>query len=493
MRPELVTVIPLFIALGGVVTYIWAKLLTSRARRWTGSFAAIWLLSAFGLLLFASGGTSGDNASTIFPVLTASYLGITLGLLATGIGALAAWASQGRIDPHGPVHLYYPLLLFALAGTAVIGLCTDLFTMFVAVELSSISCYTLVAYNYRQNPRALSAAIKYLVQGVAGTITALMGIALLYLAGHTLTISELPAALATADPLIIGFAAILIVVGYGVKLAIVPLHTWLPDTYVMAPSGVTAILTGATKAGVLVALFLSLSALPTSFGTPVFIGIALCLLAVLTMTVGNLLALIQPDLTRVLAYSSIAQMGYILLAFGIGLQYNLLLGIEAGIFFVIAYGVMKGGAFLAADQFVHAAGSPETAHMKGLGIRHPALGLSFTVFILGLIGIPLTAGFLGKLLIVQAGVAASTIFGTVLVLILAANSVLSLGYYVPILSTLLFQENEHAPVTRIGVPLTITLSVVALAGITIYFGLFPQALFSVIAQFSGSLLPGGVP
>jgi NADH:ubiquinone oxidoreductase subunit 2 (subunit N) len=320
-----------------------------------------------------------------------------------------------------------------------------------------------------------------------------MGIALLYLAGQTLTISELPAALATADPLLVGFAAILILVGYGVKLAIVPLHTWLPDTYVMAPSGVTAILTGGTKAGVLVALFLSLSALPASFGTPVFIGIALCLLAVLTMTVGNLLALIQPDLTRVLAYSSIAQMGYILLAFGIALQYNLLLGIEAGIFYVIAYGVMKGGAFLAADQFVLAAGSPATARMKGLGMRYPVLGLSFTVFILGLIGVPLTAGFLGKLLIIQAGVAVSTIFGMALVLILAANSVISLGYYVPILSTLLFHENEHAPANRIGVPLTITLSVAALAGITLYFGLFPQPLFSLIAQFSGSLLPGGVP
>ena len=198
-----------------------------------------------------------------------------------------------------------------------------------------------------------------------------MGIALLYLAGQTLTISELPAALATADPLIIGFAAILILVGYGVKLAIVPLHTWLPDTYVMAPSGVTAILTGAIKGGVLIALFLSLSALPASSGIPAFIGITLCLLAVLTMTVGNLLALVQPDLTRVLAYSSIAQMGYILLAFGIGLQYNLLLGIEAGIFFVIAYGIMKGGAFLAADQFVLAAGSPKTSRMKGLGVRHP--------------------------------------------------------------------------------------------------------------------------
>ena len=97
------------------------------------------------------------------------------------------------------------------------------------------------------------------------------------------------------------------------------------------------------------------------------------------------------------------------------------------------------------------------------------------------------------MLIIQAGVAVSTIFGTVLVLILAANSVISLGYCVPILSTLLFRENEHAPVTRLVVPLTLTLSVAALAGITIYFGLFPQALFSVIAQFSGTLLPGGVP
>jgi NADH:ubiquinone oxidoreductase subunit 2 (subunit N) len=131
--------------------------------------------------------------------------------------------------------------------------------------------------------------------------------------------------------------------------------------------------------------------------------------------------------------------------------------------------------------------------MKGLGISHPALGLSFTVFILGLIGVPITAGFLGKLLIVQAGIAASTIFGTVLVLILAANSAISLGYYVPIISTLLFQRNDHTPATRISVPLTVSLSVAALAIITIYFGLFPQALFSMIGQFSGTLLPMGVP
>ncbi len=334
--------------------------------------------------------------------------------------------------------------------------------------------------------------MKYLIQGVAGTVTALMGVSLLYMAGHTLAISELPRSLAGADPLLISLAAALILLGYGVKLAIVPMHTWLPDTYVFAPAGVTAILTGATKAGVLIALFLSLSVLPVSLGVPGFIGIAISLLAVLTMTVGNLLALVQPDLRRVLAYSSVAQMGYILLGFGIGLQYNLLLGIQAGLFFMIAYGVMKAGAFLAADQFMTIAGSPETARMRGLGASHPIMGLAFTIFILGLIGVPATAGFLSKLLVIQAGVAAST-FGVVLVLILVLNSAISLGYYVPILSTLMFRGKEQSFPKDAMIPLSLSLSVVALAMVTIYLGLFPQTLFSWIAQISGLLLPGGVP
>jgi proton-translocating NADH-quinone oxidoreductase chain N len=492
MRPEIAIAVPLFIAVGGVVAYIFAKLLADRSRRWTGSFTALWFLSAFGLLLFASGGGASGGIVPLFPVLTASYLGIILGLLATGIGAVAALASQDRINPKGPVHLYYPLLLFALAGTVAVGFSNDLFTLFVAVELSSIASYTLVAYNYRENPKALAAATKYLIQGVAGTVTALMGVALLYMAGHTLAISELPGSLAGADPLLIGLAAALILTGYGVKLAIVPLHTWLPDTYVFAPAGVTAILTGATKAGVLIALFLSLSVLPATLGVPGFIGIAISLLAVLTMTVGNLLALVQPDLRRVLAYSSVAQMGYILLGFGIGLQYNLLLGIQAGLFFMIAYGVMKAGAFLAADQFMVLAGSPETARMRGLGACHPIMGFAFTIFILGLIGVPATAGFLSKLLVIQAGVAASN-FGVLLVLILVVNSAISLGYYVPILSTLMFRGKEQSFTKNAMIPLSLSLSVVALAMVTIYLGLFPQTLFSWIAQIAGSLLPGGMP
>ncbi len=149
-----------------------------------------------------------------------------------------------------------------------------------------------------------------------------------------------------ADPLIVLFAALLILLGYGVKLGIVPLHTWLPDVYARAPVGVTAIMVGPTKIGVLIAMVLSLSALPAEGTLPWTLGIVVTFFAVVTMTTGNLLALNQTDLRYILSYSSVAQMGYILLGFGIGLIYNLPLGFTAGLYYAIAYAMMKSGAFL---------------------------------------------------------------------------------------------------------------------------------------------------
>jgi proton-translocating NADH-quinone oxidoreductase chain N len=496
MNPqEIAAAVPLFIAVGGVASYLFAKLLSHQFRRWTGAFSALWLLYAFGLLLYAG---SQENAgfSLGSPAVNGSSLGVVIGLLVTGIGMAAAIASTGRIDPEGPIQLYYPLFLFALAGAAAVGFTRDLFTIFVMVELSSIPSYALVAYRWREEPGALSAAMKYLFQGVTGTLAALLGVSLLYLAGHTLSITELPGALGTADPFLIGLAVTLLLVGYGVKLGIVPLHTWLPDTYVLAPAGVTAILIGPTKAGALVALFLSLSALPRDAVMPGFLGMVVCLLAVLTMTAGNLLALNQRDLRRMLAYSSVAQMGYILLGFGIGLSYSLIIGFEAGIFFAISYGVMKAGAFLAADQFTVAAGSPEIQQMKGLGARYPVMGFAFTIFILGLIGVPATGGFLGKLLVFQSGMAAFTTGGVILALILAGNSALSLGYYVPVLSTILFrghhEGHEQARAGNTAIALGTSVSIAALALTTIYLGLFPAALFDWITRAAGQLFVWGV-
>jgi NADH:ubiquinone oxidoreductase subunit 2 (subunit N) len=469
---DLTLYVPLYIAIGGCIIYVAARSLPARIRYISGTLTAIWLFFAF-VLLF-----SVILRHTIF--VTISFVGIMGGLLITGIGAIAAWASQGNLDPEGPIHLYYPLFMFALAGATAVGFATDLFTIFVMVELSAIPVYALVAYRYRQDRASLSSAIKYLIQGVAGTITALLGISILFFLGHTLSITELPGALANANPPLLLIAGILILLGYGVKLAIIPLHTWLPDAYARAPSGTTAIMVGATKIGVLIALFLSLSALPSSASLPFNLGIVITFFAILTMTIGNLLALTQTELRYALSYSSIAQMGYIFLGFGIGMIYNLPLGYTAGLYYAIAYSLTKSGAFLAADAFATSAGSPETSKMRGLGARYPLLGISLVIFVFGLIGVPFTCGFLGKLLLEQAGMVTSLMSGFVLALILALNSALSLGYYVPILSTLIFKGKGNDPV-RIplenpkNIPVPVMSAIVFLAIVTVYFGLFPES------------------
>ena len=483
---DIASFMPFFIALCGIGMYFITRLLPPNLRHWSGTLTGFVLLAVFCLLL------SVLFQHTTYP--TISYIGLTGGLLVTGIGAVAAWASVGSLDPKGPVQFYYPLFLFALAGAMAVGFVTDLFTIFVLVELSAIPIYALCAYQYQIKPAALSAAMKYLLQGVLGTLTALLGIALLFIEGHTLSIPLLPAALANADPLIVLFAALLILLGYGVKLGIVPFHTWLPDAYARAPIGVTAIMVGPTKIGVLIAMVLSLSALPAEGTLPMTLGIVVTFFAVVTMTAGNLLALNQTDLRYVLSYSSIAQMGYILLGFGIGLIYNLPLGFTAGLYYAIAYAMMKSGAFLAVDAFARDAGSYETTRMKGLGARHPLLGLSLVVFIFGLSGVPFTSGFLGKLLLEQAGMVTSMMSGVILALVLALNSAISLGYYVPVISTLLFRgtDRDESPQNLKPLPLTVISAVVFLALVTVYLGLFPES-FDWISHAGRQIFIGGVP
>lgn len=482
-------VAPLLIAAGSGALYVVLKVLPPDSRRWGGTLAALWLLAAF--CVEAAMVALDPSAPGL------SHIGVTMTLLATGIGSLAALASQGSLDPRGPVHLYYPLFLLAIAGTVAIGFSRDLFTIFVAVELSAVPVYALCAYRHREDPTSIASAVQYLVQGVAGTVTALLGVALLYLYGQTLDLDRLPGALAGADPSVVVLAGILILAGYGVKLAVIPFHTWLPDAYAKAPVGVTAILVGVTKIGVLVALFLSLSALPVALGVVRTLGVLVLVVALVTMTGGNLLALNQSDLRYILSYSSVAQMGYILLGFGIGMTYDLPFGFIAGFYYAVAYSVMKSGAFIATDAFARRAGSPEVARMRGLGAAHPLLGISFLIFVLGLIGVPFTAGFLGKLLLEQAGMVTSMLSGAALALVLALNSVVSLGYYVPVISTLLFAGRSADPVGPPArgspvIPWALVLATVVLAFETVYLGLFPEA-FDWMVRASGELFSLGVP
>ena len=226
---DLVGLTPYLIAVGAGVLYLVLRQFPPVRRQWGGTMAALWLLAVFALLAEE---ILADPSPPGF-----LYIGVTIGLLVTGIGALAAFASQASIDPSGPVHLYYPLFLLALAGAVAIGFARDLFTIFVGGQLLAVPIYALVEYRHGEDPSAIAAAMRYLVQGVAGTVTALLGVALLYLYGGTLSLDALPGALAETNPSVLLLSAVLIVAGYGVKIAIVPLHTWLPDAYAKAARG----------------------------------------------------------------------------------------------------------------------------------------------------------------------------------------------------------------------------------------------------------------
>ena len=489
---------PMILAIGGIACFGFAFLTKGKTRAWTGALAAAFLVATFLLLAAVAIRGLDEKAVSAFAVLRPNHLGLLIALLATGLGAVACIYSQGALDPEGPVTHFYPLMLFALAGTVAIGFAEDLFTMFVMVELSALPSYALVAYNYRKRKSAAAAAIKYLLQGVVGTLTALLGVSLMYVTAGTLQVGVLQTALIGKPDYLLALSAMLVIVGYGVKIALVPLHTWLPDAYYYAPTGVTAMMAGATKAGALVALFRAIAALPVGAVSAAQVGLVVSILAILTMTVGNFMALGQKNLRRMLAYSSVAQMGYILLGFGVGLQYSVAIGLTAGLFYLIVYGIMKGGAFLCAGAFSKATnGGATLEELRGAGVSNPVVGISFTLFILGLIGIPATAGFPGKLMLFQAGLAPQVgstwaNWGTVLAVSLALNSALSLGYYVPALNYILFKPGHEGHDRTSKIPTAIVAAIVPLAVATVVLGLYPQAVMNLAGPASVLFQPGGM-
>ena len=414
--------------------------------------------------------------------LEAGALAAFLTLVTTGLGMAVALYSIGYLREEPGLERYYPLLLLMMAGIVGIGLAADLFSLFVFFELMAIASYGLVAYDVREW-EPLEAGMKYVVMSGTGSLVALLGISIVFLFAGTLDLAELRLGGAAIPPLASVTAIGLLVAGFGVKAAIVPMHTWLPDAHSAAPSGVSAMLSGVViQAGLLTLVkSVGLFAGPTA---AVSFGLLLALLAVLTMTVGNLLALHQRDIKRMLAFSSVAQIGYIALGFGLALEYGVRAGLDGGLFHILNHALLKGGAFLAAGVFLWYAGTRDLERLAGIGRAVPLVGASFAVFVLGLAGVPPMSGFLSKLLIAKAGLDAGGLVPILLVVALAANSVLSLAYYVPAMNRIVFAEGAH-PARR--VPWTMQGPIVALAVATVLFGLFPELPLQVVGAASDAL------
>lgn len=397
--------------------------------------------------------------------------------LALGVTALIILVSVRYLPGEG-IRLgeYYGFLLFATVGMMILPSAVDLLTFYLGLELMSVSLYILAAFAKR-DARSMEAGIKYFITGVFTSGLILYGIALLYgLTGST-RLAEISTYLAEqnllSNPALI-LAVILLLAGFGFKIAAVPFHMWAPDVYEGSLTSVTAFLSAGSKAAAFSALarvlFTGLG------GARPYWGAILWLLAVLTMTVGNVLALVQDSVKRMLAYSSIAHAGYILIGFAVASR----LGLAAVLVYLVVYAFVTAGTFsmilLLARQGFRA---EEIEDFSGLGRAHPFAAAAFVIFALSLIGIPPTGGFVGKLYLfgsaIEAGQASGNRAFYWLAVIGVLNSVISLYYYFRIVVAMYMQEPKGEILLNRSAAMNLAL--VLMVSATLAIGLYPEPLF----------------
>ena len=373
---------------------------------------------------------------------------------------------------------YYFLVLCAAVGMMFMASGLDLITLFIGLETMALSFYVLAGY-LKPNPRSNEAAVKYFLLGAFSLGILLYGMSLLYGATGTTSLAGIAAALAGQEAsAVLVLAVILVGAGMGFKIAAVPFHMWAPDVYEGAPTPVTAFLSVGSKAAsfaMLLRIFVEgLPALGEEWRTLFWV------LAAVTMTVGNIAALTQSNIKRMLAYSSIAHAGYLLIGVVVGTER----GVASMLVYLGVYLFMQLGAFaiVTAMRRTDVIGD-ELKDLTGLFKRSPAVGVAMLFFMLSLGGIPPTAGFMGKLWLFGAAIEAGAIW---LVVIAVVNSAISAYYYLRVVVFMWINEDEPArsPIA-IGPSMALAIAIAVLG--TVVLGVYPQALFSHAVSAAATL------
>ncbi len=425
--------------------------------------AAVVSRSSAGTMLFSFNETVIiDNYSLFFNFIF---------LLSTGLVILI---SHSYIKREGINHgEYYALLLFSTIGMMLMASGANLLNIYIGLEVMSISIYILTGFK-RSKLISNEASLKYFLLGAFATGFLLYGIALLYASTGTINLKQIACFIAErggdSNPLL--FVAIgLIIIGLGFKVASVPFHAWVPDVYEGAPTAVTAFMSVGPKAAGFAAF---LRIFMTAFGSSHYEWQKIIyVLAVLTMTTGNVVALAQSNIKRMLAYSSIAHAGYLLIA----LVATNTMGVSGALFYILAYTFMNIGAFAVVivlsrkdDEFI------QINDYAGLGFKHPLLAVAMTLFMLSMAGVPPMAGFMGKFYIFSAAMKSGYVG---LAIIGVVNSVISVYYYLRITVIMYMKEP-----TREFVPLTISPMIVAAIVIsvvgTLQLGVFPARVMEIV-------------
>ncbi|HIC87897.1 MAG TPA: NADH-quinone oxidoreductase subunit N [Anaerolineae bacterium] len=376
---------------------------------------------------------------------------------------------------------YYALLLLAVSGMMSMAAATDMITLFVSLEILSLSLYVLAGFN-RHLLSSAEAALKYFLLGAFASAFFLYGAALLYGATGSTDLTQIAAVLQTGQPGLMPYlGAGLLLVGFGFKVALVPFHMWTPDVYQGAPTPITAFMSAGTKTAAFAAFlrvfFLALPSIQVSW------TIALAVLSILTMTLGNLAALRQTSLKRMLAYSSIAHAGYILVGLAAGNQ----AGINGALFYLFAYVFMNIGAF-AVVEALEQAGEMDAVmgQADGLAVRQPGLAAAMAIFMLSLAGVPPLAGFVSKLYVFNAAVQAGW---TWLAVIGVVNSVISAYYYLRVTVAMYMREPAKEwsmPLLSLPVAVVVVLAAVG----TVALGVWPGSWTAIVQQSVAAFLAG---
>jgi proton-translocating NADH-quinone oxidoreductase chain N len=493
--PLLLLAIPL---VGSPVTYLAGRALKSEGlARWLARILLLldWIPWSVLCLEFLRG--DGTPISVSLQMLNLQIDGLSLLLSAAVLvlaTAVAFYSGPYLAEEEGQVK-YYALLLTLTGAIIGLGCATDLLNLWLWFEAMTVSTFFLVTF-YHNQPASLEAGVKYLVQSAAGSALVLFGIALVFGATGTLALGDLPAAIRSfPNSMPLEAAGALFIIGFGVKAALVPLHTWLPDAHAQAPSGISAMLSGVVIEAGLVALLRALLPLAnvTVLWGPILLG-----LGALNMLLGNLLALRQTQVKRLLAFSSLSHVGYMLLGIGAAVTFLQPEAMAGSFFHLLTHMLMKGLAFLSAGALLYALflsrgkhGSLMVADLNGAASRYPLIAGALSIALLGLGGLPPLAGFMSKWQIFVGAAQTLNVWMVLLVAFAALNSVLSLAYYAPLVNAMFRKQPSDAVREGNPVGLAMHLPILLMAAAVILLGVLPTLVSPLTSSAASALIHAG--
>ncbi|MHB1355098.1 MAG: complex I subunit 5 family protein [Anaerolineae bacterium] len=466
---------------GALLVRLVTRFITQRNEVLAGLTAMFYGLSLGSVLWLGSFVRQGHYPAwrpraSLLPALQWEPGAVLLAIVALFLGLLVALFSSQYMSQDRRRGDYYPLLLSLSIGLLGMLISVDLFTIFMFTLLSSATAYILVAFR-RHTETAIEAGFKYAILGGLGAMLALAGIGYIYRETGSL---NLPLALVPAGAWgRVGMG--LMVTGYAIKAALFPAHSWLPDAHGRAPSSVSALLSGIV---IPVNLYVLVK---TGLGVGwslQWLGWFLIVVAILNMAVGNSLALVQTFGKRLLGYSTVAQMGYIMLALGVGLAYQQVPVFAAGLFLIVAHALSKALAFLCKGVCHHYDDATSIEDLSGLSRRMPLIAGLFVLALAGLVGIPPLAGFTAKwgMLTAMIEQAKPLVWG-LLFLFLCAN-LQSFVYYMRLIGIILRRTPEKQP---LHVSRWMTWPMILLAAVVVLLGIFPGVVLG-LAQQAGAFL-----